>query len=51
MNSADNGFDKEFLSTAGFDDRLVESAPAGFHDSIDEFNLEQSCLMRLKAQR
>ena len=51
MHSADNGFDKEFISTGGFEDHLAESAPIGFHDSIDEFNLEQSCLNRLKSQR
>jgi hypothetical protein len=51
MLSSSSPFEKDCNSTQGFDfDQLGESN-FDFAQSIDEFDLEQSCLLRLKAQR
>ena len=52
FSSNSSGFDKELAATRAYDleDPLGESAIEVFQ-AIDEFDLEQSCLIRLKAQR
>ena len=52
FSSHSSGFDKELAATRAYDleDPLGESA-IEVVQAIDEFDLEQSCLIRLKAQR
>jgi hypothetical protein len=53
MLSNSSTFEKDFNSTHAYDceePQFGESA-FDFAQTIDEFDLEQSCLLRLKAQR
>jgi hypothetical protein len=52
LSSNSSGFEKEMAATRAYDleDPLGEST-IEFVQAIDEFDLEQSCLLRLKAQR
>lgn len=52
FSSNSSGFEKEMAATRAYDleDPLGESA-IELVQAIDEFDLEQSCLLRLKAQR
>lgn len=45
-------YDKDCNSTQGFEyEQAIGDSSFDFVQSLDEFDLEQSCLLRLKAQR
>jgi hypothetical protein len=52
LSSNSSGFDKDLASTRVYDfDEHVGDASLELVQSIDEFDLEQSCLLRLRVQR
>ena len=52
FSSNSSGFEKELANTRAYEfDEPVGDASVELVQAIDEFDLEQSCLLRLKSQR